>query len=91
MSYYENILLARYYCQNLSGIKRNTDVKKISVHSLEIKDIHVKYDEKSIMKNISFSINGSEIVAITGANRTGNNPAYYKNVGFHTQLFCLKF
>ena len=58
-------------CRNLSEIKTNINGKKNSEHSLELKDIHVKYGEKSILQNISFSASGGEIVAITGANGTG--------------------
>ena len=58
-------------CRNLSEIKTNTDDKKFSQHTLELKDIHVKYGEKIILQNISFTANGGEIVAITGANGTG--------------------
>ena len=58
-------------CRNLSEIKTNTNDKKFSQHTLELKDIHVKYGEKIILKNISFTANGGEIVAITGANGTG--------------------
>ena len=58
-------------CRNLSEIKTNTNDKKFSQHTLELKDIHVKYGEKIILQNISFTANGGEIVAITGANGTG--------------------
>ena len=58
-------------CRNFSEIATNTDDKKISDHTLELKDIHVKYGEKTILQNISFTANGGEIVAITGANGAG--------------------
>ena len=58
-------------CRNLSEIKTNTNGKKISEHTLELKDIYVKYREKNILENISFTANGGEIIAITGANGTG--------------------
>ena len=58
-------------CRNLSEIKTNTNGKNFSEHSLELKDIHIKYGEKSILQNISFTANGGEIVAITGANGAG--------------------
>ncbi len=58
-------------CRNFSEIATNTDDKKFSDHTLELKDIHVKYGEKTILQNISFTANGGEIVAITGANGAG--------------------
>ena len=49
-------------CRNLSEIKTNTNGKKISEYSLELKDIYVKYGEKSILQNISFTASDGEIM-----------------------------
>ena len=44
-------------CRNLSEIKTNINGKKNSEHSLELKDIHVKYGEKSILQNRNAATN----------------------------------
>ena len=58
-------------CRNFSEIETNINGKKFSEHTLELKDIHVKYGNHIVLQNISFTANGGEIVAITGANGTG--------------------
>ncbi|ERJ80325.1 putative septum site-determining protein MinC [Peptostreptococcaceae bacterium oral taxon 113 str. W5053] len=58
-------------CRNFSEIETNINGKKFSEHTLELKDIHVKYGNHIVLRNISFTANGGEIVAITGANGAG--------------------
>ncbi len=58
-------------CRNFSEIETNINGKKFSEHTLELKDIHVKYGNHIVLQNISFTANGGEIVAITGANGAG--------------------
>ena len=58
-------------CRNFSEIKTNINVKKISKYILKLKDIRVKYGERTILQSISFTANGGEIIAITGANGAG--------------------
>ena len=58
-------------CRNFSEIETNINGKKFSEHTLKLKDIHVKYGNHIVLQNISFTANGGEIVAITGANGAG--------------------
>lgn len=58
-------------CRNFSEIETNINVKKISERILELKDIRVKYGDHIILKSISFTANGGEIIAITGTNGAG--------------------
>ena len=60
-----------FRCRNFSEIEININGKKFSEHTLELKDIHVKYGNHIVLQNISFTANGGEIVAITGANGAG--------------------
>ncbi|WP_329886217.1 energy-coupling factor ABC transporter ATP-binding protein [Pseudoramibacter faecis] len=58
-------------CRNFSEIETNINIKKISERILELQDISVKYGKHTILQNISFTANGGEIVAVTGANGAG--------------------
>lgn len=58
-------------CRNFSEIKTNISAEKSSERILELKDISVKYRDRIILQNISFAVNGGEIIAITGANGAG--------------------
>lgn len=58
-------------CRNLKEIM----VRKSSVHltenHLDVKNLHVRHGKQSILKDISFSAQGGEIIAIVGANGVG--------------------
>ena len=58
-------------CRKFSEIETNSKVKNISERILELKNIQVKYGNHIIFQNISFTVNGGEIIAITGANGAG--------------------
>lgn len=58
-------------CRKFSEIETNSKVKNISERILELKNIQVKYGNHIILQNISFTVNGGEIIAITGANGAG--------------------
>ena len=58
-------------CRYFSEIKTNMNIKKISGHILELKDIRIKYSDHTILKDVSFVANGGEIIAVTGANGAG--------------------
>ena len=64
--------------------------RKLRTKLLEIKDLHVKTEDKEILKGINLNINKGEIHVIMGPNGSGktttanailNNPAYIKEAG----------
>ena len=48
---------------------------------LEIKDLHVRIEDKEILKGLSLNINEGEIHAIMGPNGTGKSTLAYTLMG----------
>ena len=58
-------------CRDFYEIKTRIDFHKNSKGVLELENIAVKYENHTILQNISFTANSGEIIAVTGVNGAG--------------------
>lgn len=58
-------------CRHFSEIGTNINIKNFSKSILELRNIRVKQGTHTTLQDVSFTANGGEIIAITGANGAG--------------------
>ncbi len=51
-------------------------------HILSIKDLEKKYGKKTVVKNISFSMESGQVIGLLGPNGAGKTTTFYMIVGF---------
>ncbi len=57
-------------------------MEKTSINTLEVRNLRKVYGKREVVKNVSFSMQGGEIIGLLGPNGAGKTTSFYMIVGF---------